>query len=91
MEKIFQWDTSRKFKNTKEEKDISEKFKKNKKERMEETKRRDFDNVFSISISRECSWAIPPSCNPPSREPTRMGTSLTTCRVKPMLSMLCVE
>jgi hypothetical protein len=58
------------------------KIQKNKKERMEERKRRDFYNlevpilVCSPSIGNTL-W-LPPSCDPPSGEPTHMGTSPTT-------------
>jgi hypothetical protein len=58
------------------------KIKKNKNERMEERKGRDFYNlevpilVCSPSIGNAL-W-LPPSCDPPSGEPTHMGTSPTT-------------
>jgi hypothetical protein len=58
---------------------------KNKKERMEERKRRDFffTNlevpilVCSPSVSKN-TLGLLPLCNPPSGEPTCMGTSPTT-------------
>ncbi len=59
------------------------KFQKNKKERMEQRKRRDF-YIHGGSHTRVCSPSIentlrqPPSCDPPSREPSRIGTSPTT-------------
>jgi hypothetical protein len=77
----------RKIQKQKEERDRSGKFKKNKKERMEERKRRDFILFYFKSVevpillcspTVENAFGLPPSCDPPSGEPTRMGTSLTT-------------
>jgi len=58
------------------------KIQKNKKERMEERKRRDFYNLevpilVCSPLMRNALW-LPPSCDPPSGEPTHMGNSLTT-------------
>jgi hypothetical protein len=60
------------------------KVQKNKKERMEERKRRDFFLWYvEVPILIMCSslfgnaLRLPPLCNPPSGEPTCMGTSPT--------------
>jgi hypothetical protein len=71
----------RKIEKHKEERDRSGKFRKKKKEKMEETKRRDFyicrgSHTRVFSIGRERPWAIALSTT--HSYPTHMGTSPTT-------------
>jgi hypothetical protein len=59
------------------------KIQKNKKERMEERKEKEIFMYVEVSIpmcSPSVGYALglPPSCDPPSGEPTHVGTSPTT-------------
>jgi hypothetical protein len=73
----------RKIKKHEEKRGQIRNVKKNKKERMEERKRRDFLSYVEVPILIMCSslfgntLRLPPLCNPPSGEPTCMGTSPT--------------
>jgi hypothetical protein len=53
------------------------KVQKHKKERMEERKRRDFYTLLMCSSLFRNGLRLQPLCNPPSGEPTCMGTSPT--------------